>query len=313
LLLALGFLLAAAPACFGAARETGRAFSPRSLLDRIASVPSLLPEGDPKRPDPGPEDPPAFPLGYRPEPWQTWESPDPLRRVSLSLRVGFAFYYADSIALKMDNPTLFETGSEDTGYRSLWEGNAFHATLEAGLAVTPALSLVLQGSYTAFRHEVSPPPIYVTHTGLNDFEKILSADDLTLVQVLAAGRLALPLNQISKEPVNLWKWREPADATGFIPFLTFGAGVALIDRCGVSVQRMAGGNSSTVRRDLFLRTVNLAVEAAIGLEYRFSFLSFDVRVEGAYNGKPASGWAPYTNAAQPLLTYHLLFSARACF
>jgi hypothetical protein len=121
------------------------------------------------------------------------------------------------------------------------------------------------------------------------------------------------MNQLSSGLSNLWKWREPADASGFLPFLTLGAGVVMIDSCRVSVQRMSGGSLSTIQRDLFVRTFNPAAVGSIGLEYRFSFLSFDVRFEGAYNGRPGSGWRPYTSAAETLLTYHILLSARLCF
>jgi len=257
------------------------------------------------RSDPSPEDSPSFGTGFRPESWDSWEVPDELRRVTFAVFLGASNFYRDATALKMDNPGLHLASSEYVQYQSLWAPSNVGVSLRAGLHVTPMFSLTLEPTFNSFRREVSIPDLFVVYQDGNNNTRLLSTGDLSVFTFFLCARLAFPVNVVLSEPKTLLKWHRAAEPAGFVPFFEVGAGVSFMSAVEATVYRTESSVSVNEKRALFKESWNLSGVIGIGLEYRLSIFGFEARATFSNVGKPASGWAPYTDAADSLTTYHL--------
>jgi hypothetical protein len=177
----------------------------------------------------------------------------------------------------------------------------------------PAASLMLQASWAAFKDK-SVAGFYLANPSLpSEHPVIENVDDLRIFQTIVATRISLPLQQLVSHPGNLTRIGKAADAEGFVPYFYAGAGFTFLDRVEVNVRQSSGGPVSFYSRDLFDRTLNLSFAGGLGLEYRVWFFSCDVRAEASWNGTPKTGWKPYTDAAEDLVTFQFQFGVRVSF
>ncbi|MHC5039701.1 MAG: hypothetical protein ACYTHM_20550 [Planctomycetota bacterium] len=276
-----------------------------SLYEFLYSPSSLLLAADPDRSDPPPEEPLPFPKGFRPEPWETWEVPDELRRISFALFGGLSNFFRDARALKADNPSLTGMVSEDVDYQSLWDPESIGGTICIGFSVMPLVSLYYEGSFTPYRKEVSPPTTYVTYVDSDNYQKVISAENIQVFTGCLCLQLAFPVNQFLFEPENLFRWRHPAGREGFVPFLLIGAGLSYFGGADININRVEGGVPSTETRHLYKATWNFCALLGIGLEYRISLLGFTARMELMDHGAPRPAWRPYAADAESLLTLQM--------
>ncbi|MHC4600776.1 MAG: hypothetical protein ACYS47_17430 [Planctomycetota bacterium] len=284
-----------------------------AFLEDAPSPDARKEKGAPDVDDPGPEAPPYFPQGFRPEPWETWEIPEPLRRVSFWIFAGSSGFVRKSEVLEMDNPSLFMTGSEIVEWDALWQNGTFGATLCAGVAVFPALRAVLEVDFFLFNREPSPPAIHVVYVDNQNHQRLLSADAFRGARACLCAQFEFPVDDVFKEPRNLFRWRRPKGSSGFVPILFFGAGLAYFEKPMVKVFVTEAGAGRTVTKKLFERTWSPAAQIGTGILYRFSFLGIGARALIAYNGTPWSGWKPFTDSAEALITYSLQLGVGAYF
>jgi hypothetical protein len=286
---------------------------PLTLAGFLADGPKKIAPGAADPHDPDPESPPPFPTGFRPEPWESWEIPDSLKRLSFWIFAGTTGFIRKAEVLEMDNPSLFMTGSEIVEWDALWQNGTFGATLQGGVAVFPALRAVLEVDFFFFNREPSPPAIHVVYVDTQNNQRLLNADAFRGARACLCAQFEFPVDDVFKEPGNLFRWKRAKGSSGFVPILFIGGGISYFEKARAKIFITEAGVGRTETRTLFERTWCPAAQLGAGLLYRFSFLGIGARALIAYNGTPAAGLKPYTNSTEPLITYSLQIGAGAYF
>jgi hypothetical protein len=226
---------------------------------------------------------PEFSPTHRPPAWDIWYNPAPLKRLSLRVWGGIASFRSSVLG-------------HDVNPYSLTYGSVLQTTtLGLGLSLDFTLMKILGCSLSFSRLTLKPDRGSPGSTIVPNTEYVLNFGSFDLYQLAFSIRAQFPINVFNiarDEEVfsdDLFRIAKATDVEGILPYIRIGLGAAHMKAlAAVHREDLGGGNWVETDINYLHHTTNLMVLGGLGIEFKFSFLSIFLEVQGHLNGKPTA-------------------------